>query len=240
MSSSSVNSPRSAGRSVQDKQVYEKEIYAFVEKALTRQQVKGTMKMDEVLTLRGTTHIDPLAYIMFGTNKLVVDDRAAHGDGWLPIRFGRKGDYRTIDQVLKLKQTFDSCLLRVFEGFNASVAARQRERIKRFQAVPEEEFEDGMEDEEDVEALVLSKREIEDLNQLATGMAELLSRHSSDQTARMAAPRNLFSTSRTDGRQTPNWQGSASGGSQQQYGSQASNLGDKLDSDSFFKVRTKR
>jgi hypothetical protein len=186
MHPSSVNHVRRRPENDDQRPTVEKQIFAFSEKVRTVNPSKKPGKApSETLSLRSTTRLDPLGYMLFGTNKLRVNDQGLEGDGWLPIVVPRGGDVAALDQVERLKAIFDASLLRVFEGLNVAIARGRRGDKRAAPSGPPPPPPSDTEDEAGIDEPsaaelndpALSGREIEDLSRLTSGVAELLKIH---------------------------------------------------------------
>lgn len=133
---SSVNSPKrvtaSQGNnhsiSAEVFQSFERRLYAFVEKANTiGVGMSETAVLNAPKSLRGTTRIDPMTYLLFGAAKLQLGEFPFRGmicDEWLPI----KGHHVHLGDLARLRELMDGCILRVFEGLAKMLGMSRHER----------------------------------------------------------------------------------------------------------------
>lgn len=179
-----MNHPKREKESGEDNKVVtgDRQILAFREKIQNISQAKpGGKTGDPAMFLRETTRLDPLGYMLFGTNELAVSERGLEGDGWLPI-FGNVG---ALDDVERLKEVLDLSLLRVFEGLQVEMSKKHQPRGGRgFRAAasgPSGEAEDNemeVDLEDDAAAYLedpsLSAVELGDLEKLTLGVVRVL------------------------------------------------------------------
>lgn len=146
------------------------------------------------MTLRSTTRLDPLGYMLFGARNLESSDRGLMGDGWLPI----VGRVDALDDVERLKKILDASLLRVFDGLQASLARDQRGYR------PPAERDDNDEQEDDPETgilqddAILNEQEVSDLDGLGRDVVHLLNRYSEERLQEDALRAASRPDSRTD------------------------------------------
>jgi hypothetical protein len=108
----------------------EKRLYAFGEKA--RNVPPGGNPNSALTQLRVVTRLDPMTYMLFGAYELVVTQRGLECDLWLPV----VGNLHALDDVQRLKNLLDGCMLRVFEGVGKSlVRGRDARFVQSRQAV---------------------------------------------------------------------------------------------------------
>ncbi|KAH8922055.1 P-loop containing nucleoside triphosphate hydrolase protein [Atractiella rhizophila] len=187
MSSSSVNHSKH-----QDDQARtsERQLYAFHEKvrmtATTR--ADGT-RVEGPMTLRGTTALDPLGYMLFGANSLRVTERGLKCDDWLGIQ----GNVAALDDVERLREILDLCLLRVFEGLNSGPPAQNRPYRDDWE---DENFREGEQDDDNPR---LEREEVEDLDILATRVVRLLNRYAEERRGGSASLAGSSSRPQTPG-----------------------------------------
>ncbi|WVQ82755.1 hypothetical protein IAT38_004887 [Cryptococcus sp. DSM 104549] len=103
----------------------EKRLYAFGEKA--RNVPLGGNPNSGITQLRTVTRLDPMTYMLFGAYELVVTQRGLECDGWLPV----VGNLNALDDVQRLKQLLDGCMLRVFEGVGKSLVRGRDQRWRQ-------------------------------------------------------------------------------------------------------------
>ncbi|WAR54174.1 hypothetical protein PtB15_3B687 [Puccinia triticina] len=201
----------------------ERQLFAFGEKSLLlpRPGEKGK----EQMSLRATTRLDPLGYMLFGARQLQPYPSGLRCDGWLSIT----GNAGALDDVERLKHVLDASLLRVFDGLLATTiendprSTRRRPRIalpaakktagasKKPQEADGEESVDSefeQDEEEDQDEVVpvqfgkLTNGEIQDLQRLTEEVVSLLNKYSEE---RLATDVNTSrAPSRPDSRAT-NW-----------------------------------
>lgn len=176
----------------------ERQLFAFGEKSLSlpRPGEKGQGQM----SLRSTTRLDPLGYMLFGARQLKAYPRGLQCDGWLPIT----GNEGALDDVERLKEVLDASLLRVFDGLQAQIFRKHKPKITRRNVahtrapptnvvsadnsdsdVEVDEDKDEDKPEEVPRALVeeLEPAEIKDLEHLTEGVVSLLNRYSEERLA---------------------------------------------------------
>lgn len=201
----------------------ERQLFAFGEKSLhlPRPGEKGKGQM----SLRSTTRLDPLGYMLFGARQIQPYTSGLRCDGWLPIT----GNEAALDDVERLKHVLDASLLRVFDGLRAQIIENDsrfsRPRSFRVLQTPKKtsqskkinvaldgnesgdsEFEgedDEAEDQEE-ESLnqfeKLTEAEIQDLQSLTEGVVLLLNKYSEERLATDVNPSRA--PSRPDSRAT--------------------------------------
>lgn len=198
---SSVNSHKKEAAAADDIPLQnERQLFAFGEKSLSlpRPGEKGQGQM----SLRSTTRLDPLGYMLFGARRLQAYPRGLQCDGWLPIT----GNEGALDDVERLKEVLDASLLRVFDGLQAQIFRKHQPKIvhqtiaknpartaapnadSAANSVSDEVGEDEEEDkpEEEVpppEVKELTSDEIKDLEKLTEGVVSLLNRYSEERLA---------------------------------------------------------
>lgn len=114
-----VNGPEQASASFNPA---EKRLYAFQEKG--RNVTPGQHPNNAPTQLRTVTRLDPMTYMLFGAYELVVTQRGMECDRWLPVT----GNLHALDDVQRLKDLLDACMLRVFEGVGKSLTKGRDER----------------------------------------------------------------------------------------------------------------
>ncbi|KAI7957273.1 hypothetical protein MJO28_004368 [Puccinia striiformis f. sp. tritici] len=204
-----------------------RQIFAFGEKSL--QAVRPGEKGKEQMSLRSTTRLDPLGYMLFGARQLQPYTSGLRCDGWLPIT----GNAGALDDVERLKHVLDASLLRVFDGLQAQIVESNPRSTKRGPRVNQiaskitpagnkksqvvvdgEQEEESIDSEfevdegEDKEEVVpvqfgkLTNGEIQDLQRLTEEVVSLLNKYSEE---RLATDVNSSrAPSRPDSRAT-NW-----------------------------------
>ncbi|WVF70295.1 hypothetical protein IAT40_005084 [Kwoniella sp. CBS 6097] len=106
----------------------EKRLYAFGEKS--RNVPLGGKETGGITQLRSVTRLDPMTYMLFGAYELVVTQRGLECDQWLPV----VGNLYALDDVQRLKQLLDGCMLRVFEGVGKSLTRGRDQRWRAARA----------------------------------------------------------------------------------------------------------
>ncbi|EHS64505.1 hypothetical protein PGT21_014362 [Puccinia graminis f. sp. tritici] len=182
----------------------ERQLFAFGEKSLLPQ--RPGEKGKEQMSLRATTRLDPLGYMLFGARQLQPYPSGLRCDGWLPIT----GNAGALDDVERLKHVLDASLLRVFDGLLAQTIEnnprlpKRRARVvlpppkrisaaaKKAQEADEEESVDSefeVDEEEDQDEVVpvqfgkLTHGEIQDLQRLTEEVVSLLNKYSEERLA---------------------------------------------------------
>lgn len=149
----SVNHPKITGREMGYKG--SKDLYAY--------QAKTTISSSQNSPplLRGITILDPLTFMLFGASRLAPSPQGGMiCDGWLPI----EGDFGALDEVDRLKNIFDICMLRVFEAIEPEVASSSG-TVKTLSDVEAREF-----------------------DQLSMSIVQVLQQYSEERYQEMAAP----------------------------------------------------
>lgn len=125
-----------------------------------------------------TTRLDPMSYMLFGAFNIRVMERGLECDDWLPI-VGNSMD--ALDQIARLKEAMDLCMLRVFEG----IIMAKRTRHGRVIAPQPEEKEGESDDEEDDSKRnsALSATEIVELDVFTRDIVRILNRYNQDRVA---------------------------------------------------------
>ncbi|OCF41558.1 nuclear DNA helicase II [Kwoniella heveanensis CBS 569] len=106
----------------------EKRLYAFGEKS--RNVPLGGKETGGITQIRSVTRLDPMTYMLFGAYELVVTQRGLECDQWLPV----VGNLYALDDVQRLKQLLDGCMLRVFEGVGKSLTRGRDQRWRAARA----------------------------------------------------------------------------------------------------------
>lgn len=185
-----VNGPEQASASFNPA---EKRLYAFQEKG--RNVSPGQNPNSAPTQLRTVTRLDPMTYMLFGAHDLVVTQRGMECDRWLPVT----GNLHALDDVQRLKDLLDACMLRVFEGVGKSlVQGRDARWVKQEKTVDvrqsgssriddaQEEGNDEGENESDDEdggkrvAEPLSIDEIKELELLTSDVVRVLDAYSAE------------------------------------------------------------
>lgn len=149
---------------------------AFVEKTST-----GPVNSNAPSSLRTTTRLDPMTYMLFGAYHLNVTAQGLVCDDWLPIQ----GSLDSLDEVRRLKGLLDTCMLRVFEGVGQGLVKGRSERSHRPAAQrrvddSDDEGEHEIETERDGkenEDRSLSETEIIELDNLTSDVVAILDRY---------------------------------------------------------------
>lgn len=177
----------------------EKALMAFVEKVA----VGSSGDSNQPAQLRNTTRLDPMTYLLFGAYHLRSTPNGLLCDDWLPI----VGNMGALDEVQRLKNLLDGCMLRIFQGVGAALAkqrserltkrgnqaaVRQRQQIKTVgqngnndnsDDEDEAEHEAGVELEETPVDLTLTTTEVIELDNLASDVVAILDRYAEDRGA---------------------------------------------------------
>lgn len=88
----------------------EKELYTYAEKTMNTSHLSPNAPVQTML--KSVTRLDPVVYLLFGTNSIRQASQGVMCDQWLPI----KGDFQALDDIERLKSVMDASLLRIFEG----------------------------------------------------------------------------------------------------------------------------
>jgi len=218
---SSVNSSKKEAAAGDDIPLQNgRQIFAFGEKSL--QLPRPGAKGKEQMSLRSTTRLDPLGYMLFGARQLQPRPSGLQCDGWLPIT----GNAGALDDVERLKYVLDASLMRVFDGLQAEIMKSNPRASKRppRTALPppkrifaaekpvaldgEESVESDFEEDEDEDLVevapvqygTLSRTEVQDLQRLTEEVVSLLNKYSEE---RLATDANTSrAPSRPDSRAT--------------------------------------
>ncbi|THH34131.1 hypothetical protein EUX98_g91 [Antrodiella citrinella] len=147
----------------------EKQLIAYGEK---RQNISvGSSAANAQKFIVNTTRIDPLTYVLFGAYHVQVTQRGIICDEWLPI----VGRVDALDDVERLKNRMEACMLRVFEGIIQAKSKQHRQPSLRR---PEREEESGDDEEDDRRDYSLSKTEIEELDMMTHDIVRILNEYS--------------------------------------------------------------
>lgn len=165
-----------------------KQVYSFTEK---RRNVSVATNGSPMTFLVTTTRLDPMVYILFGAHKLEKTDVGLKCDDWIPI----VGHLDGLEDIYRLKNLIDACMLRVYEGITMS-----RRRNRRVSAAPREEESETWDDDDDRD-YTLSKEEIQQLDHLSRDLVRILNQYSEERlaslsrpTSRPATPSDIFSS----------------------------------------------
>ncbi|KAI6162189.1 hypothetical protein EDD17DRAFT_1776997 [Pisolithus thermaeus] len=167
----------------------EKQIYAFAEK-----------RQNLTTFLINTTRLDPMTYLLFGANDIVVTERGLECDGWLPV----VGNLAVLDDIQRLKALMETCMLRVYDGILMN--QRRRGRTRR-RTIPARDNADEIDDDDFSlgDDPSMSPREVTELDMVTRDVVRILNRFSeerlalqSQSTSRSATPiaSPAFSSSR--------------------------------------------
>jgi small subunit ribosomal protein S24e len=148
-----------------------KQLYAFAEK---RQNV-ATGGTNAQMFLVTTTRLDPLSYMLFGAHNVNVTERGLECDDWLPV----VGNIDALDDIQRLKNFMDACMLRVFEGI--TMQQNRRQNLPNLPRQEELEFEDEADDIS--KDLTLSPTEIKELDLLTRDIVRILNRYNEERIA---------------------------------------------------------
>jgi small subunit ribosomal protein S24e len=157
---SSVNHRKREGTSTPEgfSAVVDKQIIAFQEK---RKNVSALGGGNPPTYLTGTTRLDPMTYVLFGAYQISVTNHGLECDDWLPI----VGNVFALDDLSRLKNMIEACMLRVFEGL---LLRRQRQPRNFAPVAPRDEEEAGDEEDDQGKAGLppapLSSKEIQELD----------------------------------------------------------------------------
>ncbi|KAI0793506.1 P-loop containing nucleoside triphosphate hydrolase protein [Abortiporus biennis] len=146
--------------------ILEKQIIAYAEK---RQNISavGASAGNAQKFLVTTTRLDPLSYMLFGAYHVDVTRKGLICDEWLPVI----GSGDALDDVERLKVLMESCMLRVFEG----ITLGRSKRNMRGNPMMLREEESGDEDDGDgMKNYALSRREIEELDEMTSNLVTIL------------------------------------------------------------------
>jgi hypothetical protein len=168
----------------EDDSVVERQLFAFTEK---RQNI--TVGSASVQTfMMGTSRLDVLPYLLFGANELKLTKTALECDGWIPV----VGTPSFLNNMRRLRQLLDACMLRVFEGISKvrreERASRQRRILPSYRPdtpspLPsrgsgfESEKEYDLEVDVDSRGQALSPIEMQELDLLTRDLVRILDNH---------------------------------------------------------------
>ena len=201
----------------------EREILAFGEKSVT--VAAGKKASSQQVTLRDTSRLDPLVYVLFGAHQLDVSSDGLRCDSWLPVRgnvsllecVGRsrlRADRRS--DMCRLKDTLNDSLLRVFDGLGASLARRTQSSPGAARRPPVQvSADDDGENADDIaeisltETETLTATELHELDALTAGVAHLLARY---RDARLSRERQMRGTGAVDFPPAPSSRAQSYGG----------------------------
>ncbi|KAI0033180.1 P-loop containing nucleoside triphosphate hydrolase protein [Vararia minispora EC-137] len=155
--------------------VVEKQIIAFQEKR-KNVSVLGSGTNTPPTFLMGTTRLDPMTYVLFGAYQINVTNQGLECDDWLPV----VGNVFALDDLSRLKNMIEACMLRVFEGL---LMRRVRQPRTFAPVAPRDEQESG--DEEDDARngrppTPLSEKEVQELDYLTKDVVLVLNRFGDD------------------------------------------------------------
>lgn len=170
---SSVNHRKREGPESEGLTLGEKQIIAFSEK---RQNMSVMTPGTPQKFLVTTTRLDPMSYMLFGAFSIRVTEKGLECDDWLPI----VGNIGALDQISRLKDAMDLCMLRVYEGISRAKRNRQGRVI-----MPRREGREGeSEDDEDIKRdYSLTATEIAELDVFTRDIVRILNRYSDERIA---------------------------------------------------------
>ena len=176
----------------------EKELFAFAEKVRNTSTITSGSSGNAMTFLRGCTRLDLLTYILFGATEARALGHGLECDNWLPVT----GSYDALDTLERLKAVMDACMLRVLEGIGKRRPPQpQRKASETTEKAPggellqaanttmdswnsdEEDGEDNLDQLLQNQAQVdrsLSKQEIEEFEELTTGVVHVLDQYARD------------------------------------------------------------
>ena len=160
----------------------EKQIIAFAEK---RQNISVITNNPQKFIVT-TTRLDPMSYMLFGAYNIQVAGRGLECDEWLPII----GNQAALDQISRLKEAMDLCLLRVYEGI---VMAKRNRHGRVIMPRPEEKEEESDDDGDDetgqarARDLSLSSTEIGEFEDFTRNLVYILNQYSDERIASQSA-----------------------------------------------------
>lgn len=152
----------------------EKQIYAFAEK---RQNLTVAGQNPQTFLIN-TTRLDPMTYLLFGANDIVVTERGLECDGWLPL----VGNLAVLDDIQRLKALMETCMLRVYD---AILMNQRRWGRTRRRTIPARDNADEADDDDfslGVD-LSMSPREVTDLDMITRDVVRILNRFSEERLA---------------------------------------------------------
>lgn len=124
-----------------------------------------------------TTRLDPMSYMLFGAFNIKVTERGLECDDWLPI----VGNMSALDQISRLKEAMDLCMLRVFEGI---IMAKRNRHGRVIVPRPEEKEEESDDEEDDPKRdYALTATEIVELDVFTRDIVRILNRYNQDRVA---------------------------------------------------------
>lgn len=135
--------------------------------------------------LRTCTRLDPLSYMLFGATEAQATAQGLVCDAWLPVI----GNYDALDSIERIKSVMDACMLRIFEGVRSRVPSHTGSTTSDAALDPQLASQAPLADDEDEDeypapptARPLSKREVEEFEQLTTGIVHLLDQYAEEHT----------------------------------------------------------
>ncbi|KAI6031829.1 P-loop containing nucleoside triphosphate hydrolase protein [Pisolithus microcarpus] len=158
----------------------EKQIYAFAEK---RQNLTVAGQNPQTFLIN-TTRLDPMTYLLFGANDILVTERGLECDGWLPL----VGNLAVLDDIQRLKALMETCMLRVYDGILMN--QRRWGRTRRWTIPARDNADEADDDDFSVgDDLSISPREVTDLDMITRDCSPYIEPHlQSQSTSRSATP----------------------------------------------------
>lgn len=163
----------------------QKDIYAFAEKIRNTSMQTAGSSGGSMTFLRTCTRLDPLSYMLFGATEAQATAQGLVCDAWLPVI----GNYDALDSIERIKSVMDACMLRIFEGVRSRVPSHTGSTTSDAALDPQLASQAPLADDEDEDeypapptARPLSKREVEEFEQLTTGIVHLLDQYAEEHT----------------------------------------------------------
>ncbi|WFD27232.1 RNA helicase [Malassezia nana] len=163
--------------------VPQKDIYAFAEKIRNASMQTAGSSGNSMTFLRTCTRLDPLSYMLFGATEAQATAQGLECDAWLPVT----GNYDALDSIERIKSVMDACMLRIFEGVRSrapppSVSTGPGTAYDGQTYSEDPLIDDDNEDEDPTPPATrsLSQREVEEFEQLTTGIVRLLDQYTEE------------------------------------------------------------
>lgn len=157
----------------------QKDIYAFAEKVRNTSMQTAGSSGGSMTFLRTCTRLDPLSYMLFGATEAQATAQGLECDAWLPVN----GNYDALDSIERIKSVMDACMLRIFEGVRSRMPSCTSSTVNGSQMSSEVLLADDDDEGEDPSPATvrpLSQREVEEFEQLTTGIVHLLDQYSEE------------------------------------------------------------
>lgn len=126
-----------------------------------------------------------MQYMLFGAYKIKAVENGFECDDWLPMLGSTKtaaaNGVGALEKVAELKNSFETCMQRVFEGIHARNVERTRETRERFVTTPAPAAATEADSDDDRDAAAADEQEAEDDDAVEAAQRRVATRLSRDE-----------------------------------------------------------